>query len=67
LKGEGQVPLLLHQHPGKGLGVFSLVGLDDVAGLGVLDDAVHLAEAAIHAVFFVDKNLLHITRPLLLV
>jgi hypothetical protein len=63
LEGEGEISLFLHQHPGNGLGVFPLVGLDDVAGLGILDDAVHLAEAAVHAVFFMDKDLLHLTRP----
>jgi hypothetical protein len=63
LEGEGQVPLFLHQHPRNGLGVFSLIGLDDVASLGILDDAVHFAEAAVHAVFLMDKDLLHLTRP----
>jgi hypothetical protein len=54
LEGKRKVAFFFHQNPGQRLGIVSLIGFEDIAGLGVLHDTVYLAETAIHAVFFAD-------------
>jgi hypothetical protein len=64
LHGERQWPiLLLHQHPWQGSRHLISEGFDDLLGLGMLYQAVDLAEPAADAVFLIHIDTFHGHSP----